>query len=131
MITDIEALAERLYSTSVPPEHPYSTGDWAWASVPDDVRNAWVRAARFVDAQYELRRGAKPLPMAERIVSWVTELVVAATELGYGVVEITPKHIVLDAMSPKMRSGQVQVTVESYLLSGALLRQVLVDRSAT
>jgi hypothetical protein len=50
--------------------------------------------------------------------TWLRELGEAADELGYGVVEIRPGSIELGA-------GDLTVSVESILLSGALLREVI------
>lgn len=54
---------------------------------------------------------------------WMLELVTAAEELGYFIRSVGPDEIAL--VSPKA-AGYVDVTIKGRLVSGALLRQLLV-----
>ena len=49
---------------------------------------------------------------------WVRDLVQAATDLGYGVESIEPKAV-------RLVDKHVRIEIESYVLSGAMLRRRL------
>jgi hypothetical protein len=52
---------------------------------------------------------------------WAHDLVEAAEQLGYGVTLIRPSEV-------ELVNKSVRITIESYLLTGRLLREVLAEK---